>query len=546
MAAGTYRTQAVSGYTMNTSITGLKVYGGYPAAATGTSLASRDITTNRTILSGDQDSDGTGDNRIFVANGSSITAVFDGLEFRDAYRASVADIGSAIVVNNCSDMKFYNCVIADNTNTRTEDAAGGGAVRAVNAKKLLFKGCTFSNNTATSKGGAIRIGVGSNVTLDGCVFEGNSAQYGGAVHLGKGTLNIINGTQFNNNNSVRTGGAVSIIAEAALSATITNTNFFHNRSAYSTYCGGAIYVSGETYSADVSITDCDFEENQGHGTDLATDVLKSGIDASVSSTGGAIFVLKAATVKLDGCRFYHNTCSQNGGAVRVRDASATLFAKNCIFDRNYSGKGASALQNTSGKVALYNCVFYMNQNNTGADSDATVSITGGECLIANTSLTLSSSYHGVTLSTSEKSVLVNNIFKNGSSEKVALAVESGKTVSSYGHNIWSVLGGDGSIDNTNNSPSTDVVASASWTWTDPYLVVTKLPADFYKAGTVDNRATVSNVEAAIDAFDTTNSTGFKAWLNSEDANALMVDVTGYTRASNKTTDKITPGSYQIR
>ena len=188
----------------------------------------------------------------------------------------------------------------------------------------------------------------------------------------------------------------------------------------------------------------------------------------------------------------------------------------------------------------------MNQNNTGADSDATVSITGGECLIANTSLTLSSSYHGVTLSTSEKSVLVNNIFKNGSSEKVALAVESGKTVSSYGHNIWSVLGGDGSIDNTNNSPSTDVVASASWTWTDPYLVVTKLPADFYKAGTVDNRATVSNVEAAIDAFDTTNSTGFKAWLNSEDANALMVDVTGYTRASNKTTDKITPGSYQIR
>lgn len=538
MAAGTYPTQTTDGYTLNTGTTGLKVYGGYPAVATGTSLAGRDITTNRTILSGDQNGDGSVKNRIFVANGSKITAVFDGLEFRDAAR-SANDIGSAIIVNACSNIKFYNCVIADNTNTGT---SGGGAVRAVSASSLLFKGCTFSNNTATAKGGAIRIGVGSNVTLDACVFEGNSAQYGGAVHMGKGTLNIINGSEFNNNNSERCGGAVSMIAEAAMSATITNTSFFHNRAAYETYCGGAVYISGGSYSVDATITDCDFEENQGHETNLTAETLKSGLNTSKTSTGGAIFVLDAATVKLNRCRFYHNTCSQNGGAIRVKESSATLYANRCIFDRNYSGIGAAAITTSNGIVALNNCVFYSNQNKAGDASDATISSSGGECLIVNTSLTLTSSYHGVSLSTSAKSVLANNIFKNSTSGKVAVAVESGKTVSSFGHNIWSVLGGSGTVDNTHNDPSTDVGVSMTWTWSDPYLKVTSLPATYYKDGTIDNRAALSELTAAVTYFDTQNSTAFGTWLSSiaeGGRDPLNVDIRGYLRPS-----KIWPGSYQ--
>ena len=544
MAAGTYRTKEIDGYSINNSTTGLKVYGGYPSTATGTSLAGRDITVNRTILSGDGDGDGTGENRIIVANGGSITAVFDGLEFRDAYR-SKADIGSAIVVNNCADMKFYNCVIADNKNTNTLANNGGGAVRAVSAKKLLFKGCTFSNNTSSSKGGAIRVGATTTkLTLDGCIFEGNSAIYGGAIHMAKGTLTITNDTQFNDNlASEKTGGAISIIAEDNCTVDISDSRFFHNHSAYNSYCGGALYIAGASgYTTDVSVTNCDFEENIGHDTDLKTNTLKTGLDIEKISTGGAIFLLEYATLKLDRSRFYHNTCSQNGGAVRVKNATATLYANRCIFDRNYSGIGGAAIHNTSGIVALNNCVFYSNQNKSGHVTDATIASTGGECLIINTSLNLTSSYHGVSLSTSENSVLANNTFKNGSSGKAALAVESGKTVSSFGHNIWSVLGGDGTIDNTNNDPSTDVVASMAWTWSDPYLTVSSLPAAYYKAGTVDNRAALSELTAAVTYFDTQNSTDFATWLSSiaeGGRNPLNVDVRGYLRPA-----KIWPGSYQ--
>ena len=554
MAAGTYRTQTPNGYTVNNSTKGLTVYGGYPTDATGTSLTGRNIKTNRTILSGDQNGDGSANNRIIVIAKNTVTAVFDGLEFRDALRETT-DIGSAIIINSSSSVKFYNCVIADNTNSFDSDSGGGGgAVRAAGGT-ILFKGCTFSNNTATNRGGAIRSYGTANLTLDACVFENNSARYGGAVYAAKGTLTVINGTQFNNNTCERTGGALHINnavnpSAGVVSATISNARFFHNRAAYDTYCGGALYISGtEANPTVVSVSDCEFEENLGHKTNLETAALKTGLvtkdgDNNVDCTGGAIFVLEHSTLKLDRCYFYHNACSRNGGAIRVREATATLFANRCVFDRNYAGVGAAAITNTSGIVALNNCVFYSNQNKTGDGTDATIAINGGEALIANSSMTLSSSYHGIILVTSANSVLVNNIFKNSSSGKTALEVYSGKTVSSFGHNIWSLTGGSGTIDNTHNDPSTDVTATAAFGWSDAnrYLSLSSLPAAYYKSGTVDNRAALSELTAAVSYFDTQNGTAFGTWLDSIKENSrdpLNVDIRGYLRPA-----KIWPGSYQ--
>ena len=571
MAAGTYPTQTTNGYTINEDTKGLAVYGGYPAGASGTSLAGRDITTKRTILSGDQEGDRTVRNRIIVVNSSTATAVFDGLEFRDAYRSAdgTADIGSAIVINKCSNFKFYNCVISDNESAvpSSKTTCGGGAVRAVNGT-ILFRGCTFSNNTAASRGGAIRMGVGSNVTLDNCVFEGNSAYAGGAVYVGKGTLSVINGTKFRNNTSSTSGGAISFVAEAALSATISDAEFYHNRAASSSgYCGGAIYVSGETYSADVSVTDSYFEENMGHYTDLTYNpaeptALKTSIDATKASTGGAIFVLKAATLKLNHCKFYHNLCSQKGGVIRTKEATSVLYMNACSFYLNYSGAYASTIHGTSGPIAMYNCVFYNNQNKT-TTSPATVRSEGCELLLANTSLRLGSSYPGAVFNGSEKSVIVNNYFVNSSAGstpevKIAIAVAKSKTVSSFGHNLHSGYNADGAtygtIDETNAPAGSDQEIGLDdfpiWIGTVDgigyhLLKTTKLPITYYNADpAVDLRATPAEVEAAIDYFDTKNGTAFKTWLNTLDEGKgrkpLEVDYRSYLRAA----DKIWPGSYE--
>lgn len=575
MAAGTYRTQAAAGCTFDNGITGLSIYGGYPSAASGTSLAGRDITTNKTVLSGDQDEDKTGENRILITNNSKITAVLDGLEFRDAYASGSQGMGSALCINNCKEIKVVNCVFTNNKNVTTtaesaidKTATGGGAVRAVGGT-ILFKGCTFSNNSATVVGGgAMRIGGSGNVTLDECVFSNNSAAAnGGAIHMSKGTLTIRD-SQFNNNTAATNGGAISITQQAVCTVNVSNTSFYHNRAASKTgYCGGAIFVGKWTYTSDVTLSDCYFEENEGHDEDIAYDPeditsLKTGITEANASTGGAIFVEKNATVKLNHCWFYHNLSSQNGGAIRTKESTAVLFMNGCSFYMNYAGKYASTIQGTNGPIAIYNCVFYNNQNKTGT-YPGTIRSSAGEMLIANTSMRLGSSYPGAVFGGSEKSVIVNNYLVNSSAGgtpevKKALAVAKDKKVSSFGHNLHSGYNADGAtygtIDETNAPADSDQEIAIddfpAWVGTVDgigyhLLKITKLPTTYYNADpAVDLRATPDEVEAAIDYFDTQNGTSFKAWLNTIDEGGgrkpLEVDYRRYLRAA----DKIWPGSYE--
>lgn len=569
MAAGTYTTTAGAGYTLNTGITGLSVYGGYPSTATGTSLAGRDIVNNPTVLSGN------GTNRILVTNGGSITAVLDGLEFRNAHASDSQGkgMGSALCINNCSNIKVLNCVFSDNINetttkeTSTGTAAnGGGAVRAVGGT-ILFKGCSFSNNSSTAVGGgAMRVGGSGNVTLDGCVFSDNEAKTnGGAIHMNKGTLTVKD-CQFNNNTAATNGGAISITQQTACTVNMSGTSFYHNRAASkSGYCGGAIAVgpctdSWDLGSSDVTLTDCYFEENMGHETDITSD-LKNSITEANASTGGAIFVEKSATVKLNHCKFYHNLSSQNGGAIRTKATTALLYMNACSFYMNYAGKYAAAIQGTSGPIAMYNCVFYNNQNKTGT-YPGTVRSSAGEILFANTSLRLGSSYPGAVFSGTTKSVIVNSIFVNSGAgstpeAKKAISVSQNKTVSSFGHNLHSGYNADGStygtIDETNAPAGSDQEIGLddypAWVGTVNgvgyhLLKITALPAAYYTDPGVDYRATPAEVEAAIDYFDTQNSTAFKAWLNTLDEGSgrkpLQVDYRGYLRS----TAKIWPGSYE--
>lgn len=561
MAEGTYLPG--SEVAVSTAADGLKVYGGYPAGLTGTSLSGRDIVNHPTILSGNNE------RRIFVINKNTIVATFDGLQFKDALRVHVAnDMGSALIINACNIVNVYNCVFDGNENqcttaeTETKASGGGGAVRAVGGT-ILFKGCSFSNNTSHVGGGAMRVGGSANVTLDACVFSNNSSSTanGGAIHMNKGSLTVKD-CQFNNNDAKTNGGAISITQQASCTVSISGTSFYHNRAASSSgYCGGALFVGKWENTSDVTLTNCYFEENLGHATDITSD-LKNSITEGNASTGGAIFVEKNAILKLNHCKFYHNLCSQNGGAIRTKDATAVLYMNACSFYMNYAGKYAAAIQVTNGPIAMYNCVFYNNQNKI-TTSPGTIRSSAGEILMANTSLRLGSSYPGAVFGGSAKSVIVNNYFVNsgaGSTPelKKAIAVVKEKTVSSFGHNLHSGYNADGSsygtIDGTNAPAGSDQEIGLddfpSWVGTVSgigyhLLKITKLPTAYYNTDpAVDYRATPAEVVAAIDYFDTQNGTEFKAWLNTLDEGngrkPLEVDFRTYLRK----TDKIWPGSYE--
>lgn len=549
MAAGVYETDVTDGYTVHKSTCNLSVFGGYPNNLTGTSLAGRDLNANQTVLSG------ATTNRILVFNNSAITATFDGLEFRNAYRAGT-DSGSAIVINLAGTLKFNNCIVANNTNEGDDETKmGGGAVR-VNNGNVLFNKCTFEGNTSKVCGGVFRMGTSTttsipSVTLDGCVVKNNSSEgMGGVIFMSKGTLTIRNGCVFHDNDAGISGGAIATKAQVEdCTIILSDSEFYQNRAASTTYCGGAVYLYGDSNAASLEAIDCSFYENLAHTT--AIDIDKSQIDKSKTSTGGAFYLGQNSTACFDRCSFTHNLASRNGGAIRLNNASAKLYMNACKLNLNYSGHYASAIQNTGGKIALNNCSLYNNQN-TDATNPATIWSTG-ECLIANSSLRINSSKAGLVLQTSNNSVLVNNYFVNSNSGKPAIQIKTGKAVMSYGHNLYSVLDTVDSADQweaTNAVSGSDMTIASSYfpSWVDaPYsfLKITSVPETYYKNGTVDLRATPDKVAEAIAYFDTQNSTSFKTWLTNLDEgssrNAMQVDI----RARLRHTDRIYPGCYEI-
>lgn len=595
MAAGTYA--IAKEISVNASTSNLKVYGGFPADAKGTSLAGRDITSNQTVISGSDT------RRILVFASAGASAVFDGLELSHATYAT--GYGSAIVVEGSSTLKFYNCVISNNRHTgETSGNHGGGAVRA-KAGTILFKGCYFDNNTSVCNGGVMCI-YGASVTLDDCVLSGNSSSSyaGGAIHMSSGSLTVDNGTVFNGNTANTTGGAINmtggtltidhesslynnsattnggainitggtptikggstlhhnlatkyggavcVSSSSSLSVTLNDVSFYRNRAAMDTYCGGAVCVNPVTSNpATISATDCIFYENIGHTT--AIEPVRTSIDSTKKSTGGAFYIGSGGTVQLNRCKLYKNVASQNGGAIRLKGATSVLFMNKCYVYDNYVGKIAAGIQNGGGKVAMYNCMVYQNvprSANTVVGSNLESS---GPFLMANSSMRVNTSGYGFFIKSND-AVLVNNIVMNNSSERYAIKVDDAKTMTSYGHNLYNRW--TGTVDCPVGVDSGSDVAYSenipTWNSSNKLLTISTLPVLFYNPAAspdpIDYRATPENVEAAIDAFDTANSTAFKTWLTSVDSEALMVDITGYTRAVNKTTDKITPGSYQIR
>lgn len=122
--------------------------------------------------------------------------------------------------------------ILDNVVVRDNYAKGsGGGVYA--AGQLVCNGCQFINNTAISNGGAFYTNyTGATLwwryTIDGCYFEGNTANQGSAGYISGFSWAYIGQNTFSNNIAKHSGtlslGGVAIESRA----TIVNNTFVNN------------------------------------------------------------------------------------------------------------------------------------------------------------------------------------------------------------------------------------------------------------------------------------------------------------------------------
>ena len=174
------------------------------------------------------------------------------------------------------------------------------------AINTIFLNSSGSNSVIYSSSGP------SNVVLDNCTFSQNSAQYGGAINMKSGNLNIKN-SLFINNHADYYGGA---IACENVEVTISNSRFISNQAIND--AGGAIYLKDSKLNGNkLEFINCSAIFG-GAITSLSSDLNLNNIIAKNNLAkyyGGAVYKMYTSFELLNS-KFESNS-ALNGGALYV-------------------------------------------------------------------------------------------------------------------------------------------------------------------------------------------------------------------------------------
>ena len=213
---------------------------------------------------------------------------------------------------------------------------------------ITIERSTFSNNGASSNGGAVSVSANSPATiiLQNVTMESNKAQnFGGAIYVsgagdGEGetfgskelsnlcntmctilSLKVYKSFFYNNTalgSDVTVGGAISIKnvkpCNGTSNLTIEHSTFSNNKA----YSGGAVYVQANAQSV-LTLSNLTMESNTVH------------------FNGGAVGVNVINAIIVHNSQFLDNTAlSRLGGALSVNDVER-LLVQQCHFSGNYAG-----------------------------------------------------------------------------------------------------------------------------------------------------------------------------------------------------------------
>lgn len=565
MAAGEY-TEAAE---MKVSQTGAsyKIYGSYPAEASGMDLTGRGAAETIINCNG---------LRGIVATKGDI--LVDGITFQNAARQDNSTPGSVLVIQGATSFKANNCKFINNTHTSTGTLLG---VIRLASTAATFKNCVFSGNSSTSSSGSTKYGsviyqyATATLTLDGCEFYNNNAVSFGTVLYTIGTTTITNckiGDTEKGNTSTSRGGAICMDASSKL--TIKDTQFKANSGAI----GGAIYVNAIKDDASLTIANCSFKENTATNTSNGGGAIGISGDSktyagmleikncdfdgnSTPSCGGAVWA-NGANVSFTDCNFTSNkatadAASENGlggGAVYSASSAATkVFFNRCFFANNtVAAKQWGHHIDINSETALFgmnNCVVRAPWGVTLTDSSykgiGSLITTKAFTAVVNTTIYSRTGNAQITLGskTDGGSAYINDIIINAAGTPNNF---SNPDVARY-NNISYTLYNQVRSGSNNNYTFTGCKSGVTYEalgWTkdgNGTSVSTNDVRDhiyvYPWSGTVDGftNATLAQVRTALEGVCNVGP-AFSAWLGSD----LSKDILGVDRDANA----MWPGSYQ--
>ncbi|MCL2115885.1 MAG: hypothetical protein FWH29_06670 [Methanobrevibacter sp.] len=285
-------------------------------------------------------------------------------------------------------------VISSNFNGNR--AINGGGVYS-NALSVNIDDSTYSNNVATTHGGAIYSSnntPGSNLTVTGGSFNNNRANdttgNGGAIYTEAEEVivsNVING--FNGNSANNGGAIVSNNNNAGSTLTVFGSTFSNNRA---TNMGGAVFSNSvnDTYNNDLiengnatygggiyyngsdslNILNSTIRNNNasinggGVYTNTTDDVLIADStirDNIAGSNGGGVFYGKNGTITIiNGTVRNNNATTLDGGGLWTNASNVTVEIS--IFDDNYAGRNGGGIYYTEDGVFSINSTYFNNNS----------------------------------------------------------------------------------------------------------------------------------------------------------------------------------------
>ena len=308
-------------YTVNFPITvdkAVKILGGFSGNGD-----TRDWTAYLTTVSGNESTTCM----IVHAN-----ARIEGLTFTngDASIDETGGRGGALYINNCGPT-VTNCVFSQN-----KASSRGGAIATQNASGTTITDCLFSENRASEFGGAIA-NLTSDLAISGCTFNANKSnddlQYmGGGGVFNQDCAPTISDCTFTANSAYYGAGICNFMADAL----IEDCSFADCNS--TTIGGGGIM----NYGCSAMINRCLFKNN-------------------TTDSGGAI--LEQSTSTIVNCIMWNNTCYRYGGAICLEpsDGSVTVMPNitNCTIYGNRASNGGGLYSNNV-KAIVRNCIIWGN------------------------------------------------------------------------------------------------------------------------------------------------------------------------------------------
>lgn len=289
------------------------------------------------------------------------------VNIRDSFFGdNVAEEGGVFRLFNASRLVITNATFFRN------EAQYGGAI-VVQDGAMDISNCTFFSNEATNSGGSI-YGDGSELTITDSQFLNGKAEYGGVFMMISSTLTLTNA---NLTQSDAVSGAALRIRDNSNVASV-NVSMTRNRAEDS---GGAIDCFDSIFFASNCTMSFNTADNGAavYSTNSTFDLENSTVSKNAAENAALSFEENTnATIRLT---IFTENQGNFGGAISVEESDATF--DQCTFVSNSAEKSGGAFYVEDAKADIKNCILNSSKAEVGAgifSSGSRVTFRDSSCL----------------------------------------------------------------------------------------------------------------------------------------------------------------------